>query len=47
MCVIALTGDAQPALHRAVAEAGADAVLVKDEFVDTLVARLAEVRAAV
>jgi two-component system response regulator DesR len=47
MCVIALTGDAQPALHRAVLEAGADAVLMKDEFVDTLVARLAEVRAPV
>lgn len=41
MCVIALTGDSQPALHRAVAEAGADAVLVKDEFVDVLVDRLA------
>ena len=37
MCVIALTGDAQPALHRAVTEAGADAVLLKDEFVDVLV----------
>jgi DNA-binding NarL/FixJ family response regulator len=47
MCVIALTGDAQPALHQAVTEAGADAVLVKDEFVDTLVARLAEVRTPV
>jgi DNA-binding NarL/FixJ family response regulator len=41
MCVIALTGDAHPALHRAVTEAGADAVLVKDEFVDLLVDRLA------
>jgi DNA-binding NarL/FixJ family response regulator len=47
MCVIALTGDAHPALHRAVTEAGADAVLLKDEFVETLVARLAEVRAPV
>ncbi len=44
MCVIALTGDEQPALHRAVAEAGADAVLVKDEFVDVLVDRLAATR---
>jgi two-component system, chemotaxis family, protein-glutamate methylesterase/glutaminase len=43
MCVIALTGDAHPALHRAVTEAGADAVLVKDEFVDVLVDRLATV----
>jgi len=40
MCVIALTGDAHPALHRAAEEAGADAVLVKDEFVDVLVDRL-------
>jgi DNA-binding NarL/FixJ family response regulator len=40
MCVIALTGDEHPALHRAVTEAGADAVLVKDEFVDVLVDRL-------
>jgi DNA-binding NarL/FixJ family response regulator len=47
LCVIALTGDADPALHAAVMEAGADAVLVKHEFVDTLVARLAEVRALV
>jgi DNA-binding NarL/FixJ family response regulator len=45
MCVIALTGDAHPALHRAAAEAGADAVLLKGEFVDTLVERLAELRA--
>jgi two-component system chemotaxis response regulator CheB len=45
MCVIALTGDEAPALHRAVSEAGADAVLVKDEFVDVLVDRLAAARA--
>jgi two-component system chemotaxis response regulator CheB len=45
MCVVALTGDAHTALHRAVAEAGADAVLMKDEFVDALVERLAAVRA--
>ena len=44
MCVIALTGDEHPALHRAVTEAGADAVLVKDEFVDVLVDRLAAAR---
>jgi two-component system chemotaxis response regulator CheB len=44
MCVIALTGDDAPALHRAVTEAGADAVLVKDEFVDVLVDRLAAAR---
>ena len=45
MCVIALTGDEHPALHLAVTEAGADAVLMKDEFVDVLVARLAAARA--
>ncbi len=44
MCVIALTGDSHPALHRAVTEAGADAVLVKDELVATLVDRLAAAR---
>src|SRR5918912_1669595 len=47
MCVIALTGDAHPDLHNAVTEAGADAVLVKDEFVDVLVDRLASARAGV
>ena len=46
MCVIALTGDAHPALHQAVTDAGADAVLVKEEFVDLLVDRLAAGRAA-
>ena len=45
MCVIALTGDKEPALHTAVTEAGADAVLMKGEFVDVLVARLAASRA--
>jgi two-component system chemotaxis response regulator CheB len=44
MCVIALTGDEHRALHEAVTEAGADAVLVKDEFVDVLVDRLAAAR---
>jgi DNA-binding NarL/FixJ family response regulator len=47
MCIIALTGDVYPPLHRAVTEAGADAVLVKDEFVETLVERLTAARAAV
>jgi two-component system chemotaxis response regulator CheB len=45
LCVIALTGDEQPALHLAVSEAGADAVLVKEEFMDALVDRLAAVQA--
>src|SRR3954462_2380795 len=47
MCVIALTGDDAPALHQAVTDAGADAVLVKDEFVDVLVERLAAARAGI
>ena len=45
MCVIALTGDQHAALHDAVTEAGADAVLMKDEFVDVLVDRLAAAKA--
>src|SRR5713101_2999130 len=44
MCVIALTGDEAPALHEAVTEAGADAVLLKVEFMDVLVDRLAAAR---
>ena len=47
MCVIALTADAHRALHDAVTEAGADAVLMKNEFVDLLIERLAAARAAV
>jgi DNA-binding NarL/FixJ family response regulator len=47
MCVIALTGDEHPALHKAVAEAGADAVLMKAEFVDVLMERLAAAKAPV
>jgi DNA-binding NarL/FixJ family response regulator len=45
MCVIALTGDPSPRLHEAVTEAGADAVLLKEEFVDTLMERLAAAKA--
>ena len=44
ICLIALTGDTAPELHRAVVEAGADAVLLKDEFVDALFERLAAIR---
>jgi DNA-binding NarL/FixJ family response regulator len=44
-CLIALTGDPASVLHDAVTEAGADAVLLKGELVDTLVERLAAVRA--
>jgi len=45
MCVIALTADEHRAIHDAVTEAGADAVLMKDEFVDLLIERLAAARA--
>jgi DNA-binding NarL/FixJ family response regulator len=45
ICLIALTGDPDAKLHEAVAEAGADAVLEKADLVDTLVDRLAAVRA--
>jgi DNA-binding NarL/FixJ family response regulator len=44
LCVIALTGDPDPVLHRAVSEAGADAVLQKGELVDVLLDRLTAVR---
>ena len=44
LCLIALTGDSDRALHRAAAEAGADAVLEKSEMVDALVERLSGVR---
>ncbi len=44
LCLIALTGDPEPELHRAVTEAGADAVLMKDDLVDSLVERLTAVR---
>lgn len=46
LCLIALTGDAAPALHRAVKESGADEVLLKSELVDTLVERLVAARAS-
>ena len=45
ICLIALTGDPDQQLHQAVTEAGADAVLQKADLVDTLVDRLAAVRA--
>ena len=44
LCLIALTGDEAPALHRAVREAGADEVLLKSELVEGLVERLATAR---
>jgi DNA-binding NarL/FixJ family response regulator len=44
VCLIALTGDEAPALHRAVREAGADEVLLKSELVEGLLERLGTVR---
>ncbi len=44
VCLIALTGDEAPALHRAVRQAGADEVLLKDELVGVLLERLAQAR---
>ena len=44
LCLIALTGDEAPALHRAVKESGADDVLLKTELVDGLVERLTAAR---
>ncbi|MGH3002546.1 MAG: response regulator transcription factor [Gaiellaceae bacterium] len=41
LCLIVLTGDADPELHRAASEAGADAVLEKHEMARALVDRLA------
>src|SRR4051794_17998872 len=45
VCLIALTGDEAPALHRAVRDAGADDVLLKTELVEGLLERLAAARA--
>jgi DNA-binding NarL/FixJ family response regulator len=45
LCLIVLTGDDAPDLHRAVSDAGADAVLLKGEIVDVLVERLSGLRA--
>jgi len=44
LCLIALTGDTDSVLHEAVTEAGADAVLLKSDLVDSLVERLHAVR---
>ena len=44
LCLIALTGDPDPALHRATAEAGADAVMLKSELLDGLSERIAAIR---
>ena len=44
LCLIALTGDGDPELHRAVSEAGADAVLLKGDLLQNLVERLSAIR---
>ncbi len=44
LCLIVLTGDSDTRLHRAAADAGADAVLEKHELARGLVDRLAAVR---
>ena len=44
VCLIALTGDDTKRIHDAVREAGADAVLVKEDFLGTLMDRLRAVR---
>ena len=44
LCLIALTGDDAPALHRAAKDSGADDVLLKNELVDGLLERLAAAR---
>ena len=44
LCLIALTADDTPRIHDAVREAGADAVLVKEDFLGTLMDRLRAVR---
>ena len=46
LCLIAITGDGTPELHQAVADAGADAVLMKDDLEDALAERIVEAREA-
>ena len=46
LCLIAITADTAPELHQAAEEAGADAVLMKDELSDELSDRIVATRAA-
>jgi DNA-binding NarL/FixJ family response regulator len=46
VCLIALTGDDTKRIHEAVKEAGADAVLLKHDFLETLVDQLRAVRSS-
>ena len=47
LCLIALTGDAAPALHHAARDSGADDVLLKTQLIDGLVKRLTASRVSV
>ncbi|MGH3115752.1 MAG: response regulator transcription factor [Gaiellales bacterium] len=47
LCLIAITGDGAPELHRAVEEAGADAVLMKHDLADALAPQIVAVRESV
>ena len=47
LCLIALTGDDAPALHRAARDSGADDVLLKSQLVNRLLDRLTAARATV
>jgi DNA-binding NarL/FixJ family response regulator len=47
LCLIALTGDDAPALHRAARDSGADDVLLKSQLVNGLLDRLTAARATV
>jgi DNA-binding NarL/FixJ family response regulator len=44
LCLVAVTGDEAPALHRAARESGADDVLLKSELADALLDRLTAAR---
>ena len=44
LCLIALTGDPDPALHRAATDAGADTVMLKGEMLEGLSDRIAAIR---
>lgn len=44
LCLIALTGDPDPALHRAANAAGADAVMLKGQLLEGLSERIAEIK---
>jgi DNA-binding NarL/FixJ family response regulator len=44
LCLIAMTADQASELHEAVADAGADAVLMKDELADELTDRITAAR---